>query len=92
MSLPPLPTPVHHWRTDVPGRSGPLLSPLFTADQMHAYAAAARLAALEEAAKVAENTATCLLPTGSFLSERVADAIRSLAIHIPPTCIDSGEK
>ncbi len=39
--LPPLPTPVHHWRTDVPGRSGPLLSPLFTADQMHTYALAA---------------------------------------------------
>lgn len=32
----------------------------------------------ERCAKVAENTATCLLPSGSFLSERCAAAIRAL--------------
>ena len=33
---------------------------------------------LEEAAKAAENTPTCLLPSGAFLSERCAAAIRAL--------------
>jgi len=42
--------------------------------------ALARFAALvlEEAAKTAENTPTCLLPSGAFLSERCAAAIRAL--------------
>ena len=40
----------------------------------------ARFAALvlEEAAKAAESTPTCLLPSGAFLSERCAKAIRAL--------------
>lgn len=33
---------------------------------------------LEEAAKAAESTPTCLLPSGAFLSERCAKAIRAL--------------
>lgn len=42
--------------------------------------ALARFAALvlEEAAKATENTPTCLLPSGAFLSERCAAAIRAL--------------
>jgi hypothetical protein len=32
-----LPKPVHFWRTDVPVRAGPLLSPLFNAEQMEGH-------------------------------------------------------
>ena len=40
--------------------------------------ATARADALREAAAVAEKTGTCLLPSGSFLSERCRDAILAL--------------
>jgi hypothetical protein len=50
----------------------------FTDQELSVFAALV----LEEAAKVAENTPTALLPSGSFLSERVAQAIRALKSEV----------
>ena len=46
-------------------------------DESKAREEAAHKRGMEEAAKLAEETATCLLPRGHFLSERVAAAIRA---------------
>ena len=70
-TMPPLPEPAQR-ASEAWSRPA-----YYTADQMHAYAAAAVAAERERCAVIAENTATCLLPTGSFLSERVAKAIRA---------------
>ncbi len=46
--------------------------------ELEAALATARADALREAAAVAEKTGTCLLPSGSFLSERCRDAILAI--------------
>lgn len=95
--LPPLPEYGHafspRWHGDPGG---------FTVQQMHAHAAAARLAALEEAARLCElagstgDNKDCPQAVNGFWPDQVAyrcaSAIRALAIHVPPTCTDSGEK
>jgi hypothetical protein len=53
---------------------------VYTADHMRAYGAACAAAEREACAKVAEDAATCLLPSGSFLSERCAAAIRARSV------------
>ena len=66
--LPALPTAFAPFAQGIPG---------FTADQMLTYRAACAAQEREACAKVAEDTATGLLPTGSCLSERCAAAIRA---------------
>ena len=87
--LPPLPST--DWQLHMPaGPYEPAWTSCqegFAAEYMIAYAAAARLAALEEAADVCDQHASC-----EGIAEKCAAAIRALAIHVPPTCTDCGEK
>lgn len=50
----------------------------FLPEALTRFAALVRAQALDDAARVCEETATCLLPPGSFLSERCAAAVRAL--------------
>ena len=85
------------FNVDWAARYGRKYETLFTAAHLHAYALAARRAALEEAARAFEAEAASWneMRKASFLGaieRKGAAAIRALAIHIPPTCTDFCEK
>lgn len=73
-----LPKPVLHWREDVPGRAGPLLSPLFTAAQLEAYAdarvAEAVAAERDRCARLAEQMGPVLCDSYGDGAECIATA------------------
>ena len=69
--------PGGYWDTSPNADSDPPDVKYIREDESKALEEAAYKRGLEEAAKIAEETATCLLPSGHFLSERVAAAIRA---------------
>ena len=75
-NLPPLP-PHEGTMTLTYGMTNKVKVPMFTADQMRAYAAQAVAAEREACAKVCEHQMTGINPVGDIAREDCAEAIRA---------------